>query len=84
MADVDRKRVEEVLALAGLDADFAERGITLESYMTDRLTEDGIDLRQKLLVAPHLRDMPVLQKHDPVRKLCAGKTVGIAGLGVPQ
>ena len=37
--DVDKKRVEEVLGLAGLKEDFSQRGITLDSYMTDRLVE---------------------------------------------
>ena len=40
--DVDRKRVEEVLDRAGLTEDFSQRGITLDSCMTDRLDRKSV------------------------------------------
>lgn len=72
--DVDRKRVKEVLGLAGLDEDFSRRGITLDSYMTDRLVEDGIYLsggqEQKFLLARALyKDAPVLLLDEPTAAL---------------
>lgn len=73
-AEVDRKRVEEVLGMSGLDTDFSERGIRLESYMTDRLAGDGIGLsggqEQKFLLARALyKDAPVLLLDEPTAAL---------------
>ncbi len=72
--NVDRKRVEEVLGLAGLEEDFSRRGITLDSYMTDRLVEDGIYLsggqEQKFLLARALyKNAPVLLLDEPTAAL---------------
>lgn len=73
-ADVDRERAGKALELAGLKEEFDERNISLDRYVTKRITKEGIDLsggqRQKLTLARALyRDAPVLVLDEPTAAL---------------
>ena len=64
-SQIDRERVQEVLKKAGLWEEMEQRNITLDSYMTKLITDDGILLsggqRQKILLARALyKEAPVL------------------------